>query len=262
MYILVGGFLSCALISCIDGVSETRCVSDQACLRDRVFGQCVSGYCAFDDGTCSSGLRFDQTAAAVLAGSCTSESTKNDLNPCGGTTILKGTPGDACGLCSSGTLSCADANTLICTGEYRFVEEVNTAQVQASSTSPDKMSSVENILDGSLETSWFTDQSEATVTWTAEGIDCIDMLRLNGNQFHNPSEFRQGFGFSVVQLRLLDSSDVEVYQEIFNWGPEINTASFNSFGPITASKIELIFSSPESSERAGFSEMNVWTRIR
>jgi hypothetical protein len=33
-------------------------------------GQCVQSYCAFPDGTCASGLKFDPSAAPELAGTC------------------------------------------------------------------------------------------------------------------------------------------------------------------------------------------------
>src|SRR5262249_20311854 len=61
-----------AVASCAELEPSTfRCASDAACVRQGIAGTCeASGFCSYPDVACASGRRFDEFAAAGLAGTC------------------------------------------------------------------------------------------------------------------------------------------------------------------------------------------------
>jgi hypothetical protein len=46
------------------------CDSDAKCQKGAASGQCVQGFCAYEDGSCSSSLKWDNTAPAGMANQC------------------------------------------------------------------------------------------------------------------------------------------------------------------------------------------------
>ncbi len=59
---------------------QFSCDLDAPCVSAGAPGQCVRGSCAFPDGACASGARWDQSASPELAGQCVPAQTA-DLAP-------------------------------------------------------------------------------------------------------------------------------------------------------------------------------------
>jgi Regulator of Chromosome Condensation (RCC1) repeat protein/regulator of chromosome condensation (RCC1) repeat-containing protein len=115
------------LVSC-GGRDAYVCTSDSECISKGVSGTCEpEGFCAFPDGTCESGQRFEPSAGAGLGGECTVACGRVGQACCDNETAC--TPGATCsvGTCAACVadialgrrFACAlHANgTVLCSGE-------------------------------------------------------------------------------------------------------------------------------------------------
>lgn len=59
----------CVVFACAK-TNPYACTAASQCELSGAGGQCIAGYCAFPDGTCTGGLRYEANAGGGLAGTC------------------------------------------------------------------------------------------------------------------------------------------------------------------------------------------------
>jgi len=116
-------------------------------------------------------------------------------------------------------------------------------------------------VDGDLTTSWFSagsgiDGSVSSFTWQAFQDEFITNIDVVSNASHQVPEFRSGFGFTAVTVRVLGSTGtVDFEQRVELPGtPDPNIAvSPNVFGQT----VQLLFEGHEDPSCGGFGELVV-----
>ena len=108
-------------------------------------------------------------------------------------------------------------------------------------------------VDGSTATSWFSTGPGAgpgIFTWTARESSLISEIAVTGNANHSSPNFQQGFGFSSLQV------------EVLNAGAVVWSGSGSGFGAtfapgVEGNEVRLTFTGHESQECGGFSELRI-----
>jgi hypothetical protein len=251
--------------SCSSVNRERVCDEPSQCVRDGVQGSCVQpGFCAFEDTECDSGLRWDSTARDSFADQCVGDETgepgdAGGRNECGGITVLTGQAGDACGVCDTGTLSCAGENAFSCDNELALEMSVTTQGDVSASAEFSSSYRATKAVDLDESTSWFSSGPEGNPTefiWTGAQDDCFTNVKIVGNGGNSNSGFRTDFGFGEATVQVLDNSDNVVYSNSVNLDgtpdPTIDLAP-NTLGR----KIRLLLSGHESDDCGGFGELYI-----
>jgi len=262
------------------------CERDGQCVRGGDEGRCIEpGHCAFPDGRCGSGWRWDPSAGSV-GGSCVPADgedggpppmdsgrdsgppprdgggdldTGGGTNACGGSTPLSGSPGDPCGPCDSGMLRCAGTESLECDGSADLEVPITADGTVSASTEYSSSFRAELSVDGDLTTSWFSSGPESMLTeyvWTAPSDECIGSLSVIGNDNHDNRDFRTGYGFGrvTVQVRLAD--DTIVYSDVVSL-PGTPDPAVEQSPEVVGRKVVLLFTGHEADDCGGFSELTV-----
>lgn len=274
--LLFGLGLGLAAPGC-EGVSKQLvCQASTECVRGDSQGQCMPpGFCAFSDGTCPSGFRWDPTAAPDLAGDCVEANAGVDAgappdagqvpNTCGGTTPLAGAPGSSCGICDSGVYQCDGPDAVSCEGELNLDAPItNLGTVEAEKTFNDDPSFGADLAkDNNLATSWFSQGPDGDGTptffrWNRGADECISRITFVGNGGH-PS-FPTGFGFGQVTVRVLDSTGSPVFSQVHDLDANSNVPDPNldiDTGGVTGRTVEFLFTGHEDPSCGGFAELTV-----
>lgn len=238
-------------------------VADE-CVRAEFNGQCLApGFCAFSDSSCTdTGLRWDSTAADGLAETCV-ELGGGGQNACGGTAVLAALPGQACGVCDSGSFACDGTEALSCDGEATLEvsatdDGATTASTEFSGSFPAGLAT-----DDMLATSWFSSgpatepSGESTYTWTADDPECISRVTAIGNGDHTNVTFQTMFGFAQVVVEVydgpIDSTNLVFSQSVNLPGTPDPDAVVQP--NVRGTSVRLVFSGHESSDCGGFSEL-------
>jgi hypothetical protein len=274
--VALGAALGLGAPACSSVSKELACESRTECVRGAAQGECMPpGFCAFADGTCPSGLRWDSTAADELAGSCFEDADGADagagidsggvVNTCGGTTPLAGAPGAPCGICDSGTFQCAGPEAVVCQGEFTLDAPItNLGTVDAETTFSGSFSA-SLAVDGDLSSSWFStgpdgDSSPTFYRWDRGMDECISRITFAGNGAHSNSSFRSGFGFGQVTVRVLDGAGAPVFSMVHDLdaNPGVPDPSLNiDTAGVVGQAVELLLSGHEDAGCGGFSELTV-----
>ena len=277
------GLAVCLATSACTGVSnELSCAQSDECVRGGAQGQCMPpGFCAFSDGDCASGFRWDATASTELAGLCVGDEGLPDAGPgapdggggrnaCGGTGQLAGAPGASCGICDSGTYQCDGQEAVRCNGELTLDTPItNLGTVQAETTF-DGSFQASLAVDGNLTTSWFSDgpDSDGSPTffrWDRGADVCITRITYTGNGAHSNESFRAGFGFGEVTIRVLDAGGQPVFSQVHNLDPNPAVPDPNleiPTGGVMGQTVELLLLGHESvnNDCGGFAELTVTSK--
>ncbi len=254
-------FATAALLgSCTSFDRELVCSASSACVRDGVQGSCVDpGHCAFDDGNCGSGLRWDISARDSFAGQCVTEEDVEELNACGGLTLLATQPNTACGLCASGMNQCEGKEAVVCMDEWDLEMSV-TAQgsVSASAEFSNDYKAIKGA-DLDESTSWFSTGPGATptdYTWVGTRDDCFTHIKVVGNGGNSNSTFRTDFGFGEATVQVLTEADEVVYSKSVDLsGTPDPTIDLDP--NVMGRKIKLLLSGHESDDCGGFGELYI-----
>lgn len=118
-------------------------------------------------------------------------------------------------------------------------------------------------VDGNQGTSWFSagpesDGAPTFFKWITQSNACIQELQIIGNGNHNNADFRQGFGFESVTVRMYDTSGSEVFRETYGLPGTPDPTVEVVTGGVEAHRIELYLDGHESNDCGGFSELMVY----
>ncbi len=253
--------LAAMLGSCTTFDRQLVCTGAEQCVRDGVQGSCVEpGHCAFEDGSCDSGLRWDETASDVFAKTCVEADEIAERNACGGLTVLSTGPDEFCGLCNSGMTQCAGQEAVECMGEVNLEQGITQqGSVSASAEFGAEFVAIKSA-DLDESTSWFSSGPEATPTaynWVGPRNDCITHIRVVGNGGHENPTFSMGeFGFGEATVQVLNASNDVVFSEAVDLSgtpdPTIDVDP-NAVG----NQVRLLFSGHENPTCGGFGELYV-----
>jgi len=239
------------------------CETNTDCIRHEVQGECLlPGFCAFGDGECTTGRRWDSSAGEGLDGKCVvfGDGGTGQLNACGGLTVLDGPPGNPCGLCNSGTWSCDGVDAVLCTGELANEELLVAESASASSTYEGNFPEYgpSRATDDMVETSWFsTGENDTTFTWGGENEVCIKQVEFIGNGAHSNTEFRTGFGFTNVTINVKNDLGQTTFTRLLELPGTPDPDSVIEVGAIGIN-VELEFGVPEDAGVCGgFAELKV-----
>jgi hypothetical protein len=253
-------------VACTGTSRELSCIDDTVCLRDGVQGSCLTpGFCAFDDGDCTSGMRWDTTAGDGLADDCVSaggdppDAGPGFENTCGGTMTLQAEPGTDCGVCDSGTWQCSGTESVACTGELSISRTIAFEGSVVASTEFSGSFEAELSVDGDLSSSWFSSGPEnngvpSIYTWTGTRDDCFESISISGNAQHSNSSFRTDFGFGQATILILDASDDPVFSETVQL-PGTPDPDRIVMPGVMGRKVQIEFLGHESDDCGGFSEL-------
>lgn len=264
------GLLS--LTSCSTFPADFTCTRDDQCVRQNNFGYCITNACAFDDLGCRSGLSYDSTAPADLAGRCVPSGADRDsgtstdsgtdgglLNDCGGSTTLPGRIFDPCGACLLGHYECETAESLACVNDRVLREDITgDGSVTASSTYGAAYIPARAV-DGDPTTSWFSDGPEGggmptTYEWTIPSRECIVGISFRGNALH--PEFSEDFGFGSMTVQVLDAAGGVQFSQVESL-PGTPDPNVNVDLDANGVKVRLLFTDHESTDCGGFAELAV-----
>ena len=92
--------------------------------------------------------------------------------------------------------------------------------------------------------------------WAGDRQECITHITLEGNGSHDDPEFREGYGFGEVVVRIKDGEKVVFSQRHALAGSPDPTTSIAT-GGIRGDVIELQFHSHERADCGGFSELRI-----
>lgn len=137
--------------------------------------------------------------------------------------------------------------------------------VDASTTFPGFPASFS--IDGSRSTSWFSEgpgeeiddhfQPTSIFTWTGNREYNINEIKILSNKEHSNPDFREGFGFGLVEVELLDSSNrVKESETRFLGGtpdPDVSIL----INHVDARVVRLTFWQHEAADCGGFSELEI-----
>lgn len=256
------------------GISrELSCEQNSECVRDGVTGVCMPpGHCAFEDGACPSGYRWDSTAGDSLAEECVGEGggdpDAGDTNACGGTAVLEGAPQSPCGPCDSGTYECAGPDAVECTGAVSLSSQVtllSAGRVEAETTfENDDSFRAELAADDKLSTSWFSDGpnedgSPTVFEWIADEEICVETVTMYGNGNHEVEDFQTGYGFGQVTMRVLDESGDPTYAETIQLPGTPDPEAIAQTGGVLGARVQLQLKGHEDPQGScgGFAELAV-----
>ena len=236
------------------------CTDTAQCVRDGLQGSCVEpGHCAFEDGNCDSGLRWDESASDAFAKLCVKAEDIEERNACGGLTVLATGPGEFCGLCASGMTQCEGQEAVKCTGEVDLEQGITQQGTVSASAEFDTEYVAIKAADLDESTSWFSNGPEATPTeysWVGPRNDCITHIKVVGNGGHENASFRQDFGFGEATVQVLNAADEVVFsQNVDLSGTPDPTIDVDP--DAVGNKVKLLFSGHESNDCGGFGELYV-----
>lgn len=252
--------LAAMLGSCTTFDRGLVCTDTAQCLRDGVQGSCVEpGHCAFEDGECASGLRWDESASDAFAKLCVKADDIEERNACGGLTVLSTGPGEFCGLCNSGMTECSGQEAVACMGEVNLEQGITQQGSVSASAEFDNDYLAIKAADLDESTSWFSSGPEAgptTYTWVGPRNDCFTHIKVVGNGGHENVTFQANYGFGEATVQVLNSSDEVVFSEVVDLSgtpdPTIDVDP-NAVG----NQVKLLFSGHESNDCGGFGELYV-----
>lgn len=247
--------------SCTTFDRELVCTTSDQCVRDGLSGSCVQpGHCAFEDGVCDSGLRWDSTARESFADQCVMAEEIEERNACGGLTVLATALATPCGLCETGRTECDGQEALKCTGVANLEMSI-TAQGSVSASAEFGGNAYVAIKAADLDesTSWFSSGPEATpteYTWVGTRDDCVSHIKVVGNGGHANASFRMGYGFGEAVVQVLDQADEIVFSKSVDLaGTPDPTIDLDP--NVMGRKVRLLLSGHESDDCGGFGELYV-----
>ena len=227
--------LALAAAGCVEFSNEFRCETNEECLRQGATGWCVmpEGFCAFNDGSCASGLRWDSTADNSRSDTC----------------VASTTPAQK---------SCADSAML-------SVPITQDGTVVASTAFSDEFLPALAV-DGNYGTSWFSSGPEAggapsSYTWSTSAEECIEQITIAGNDQHEISAFRTGFGFGQVTLQIHSAAGELVFSRTEQLPGTPDPLINLDVGGVLGNRVTLLLLGHESGECGGFSELAI-TAVR
>jgi hypothetical protein len=117
------------------------------------------------------------------------------------------------------------------------------------------------VLDGDPSTSWFSagslqDGPTTTFTWTYADDELITHVRIVGNAAHSNPDFRQGYGFGSVTIRVLDDTGRADFEQTVSLDGTPDPDALVQPG-VVGRTIELTFSGGEAPDCGGFAELEV-----
>ena len=116
--------------------------------------------------------------------------------------------------------------------------------------------------DGSEQTSWFSSgpgpDGTSVFTWTATQDLDILWVSVVSNRLHAEAEFRSGFGFAELEVRLLDAGGIPVAsQTVEAIGGQVGFPSIAFPRSPTARTVQLVFRGHENPTCGGFAELRI-----
>lgn len=117
-------------------------------------------------------------------------------------------------------------------------------------------------VDGELDTSWFSAGPEggggpSVYGWNTVTNRCIQRIEIDDNSMHQQEEFRTGYGFANVVVRVLESDSVIFEESISLPGTPDGPVSVDT-GGILGSRVLLELGGHEDEDCGGFSELRVY----
>ena len=118
-------------------------------------------------------------------------------------------------------------------------------------------------VDGNLGTSWFSagpesDGAPTFFKWITQSDVCIGELQIIGNGGHNNADFRQGYGFGSLTVRIYDTGGDEVFRETYDLSGSPDPTVEVTTGGVQGHRVELYLDGHESDDCGGFSELTVY----
>jgi hypothetical protein len=235
-------------------VDPYLCTSDSACFVDGINGQCdlESQTCVYLSGSCPTHHR-DGKGNCVDPPNSSSETGDDDTastSTTGASTSTTATSAADDDTADTGFSGCAGTQDLTALG-------VVSVSSLYSPAYPASLS-----VDGNRTTSWFSAGPEGSggpsnYAWTLPQTErCISEISIVGNDMHATPEFRQGFGFETVTVRMFNLTGDLVFEQSkgLPGSPDPEVVMMPS---ISAHRIELALEGHEDPTCGGFSELLV-----
>jgi len=266
-----------------------RCQTDEVCVLSGFTGICdlQSSMCVYPSNDCRGNLSsngwVDGNGNCVPepanALSSTTDGTTTDDDPTAGpttspttdastsvasTSSTTGTPAEAESTSGQPAEDSSSTGTAESTGEGCSSAQDITALGTATASSvfggddfPPHLS-----IDGAINTSWFSSGPEggngpSVYDWTIVTERCIERIEVDDNSGHNDPDFRQGFGFDAVAVRVLHGGAIVFEESISLPGTPDGPFTVDT-GGVQGSRVLLEFSGHENQSCGGFSELRVF----
>jgi hypothetical protein len=115
-------------------------------------------------------------------------------------------------------------------------------------------------VDGDVHTSWFSagarDGNTTTYTWSGQRDDRITDVVIVGNAQNSDPANRRGFGYSGVEIQVVDGNGNVVYDQSFQ-GPSDAVNEVHATPNAVGRRVVLKLSGRESPDCGGFAELNI-----
>ena len=242
--------------SCIDPPLY-RCTNQSVCVLDNVQGYCdlSNQQCVYEEPGCPTGYKNGY-------GTCVDGPDEPDDTSANDTTSTTGEEDE--GESSSGS-EAGESDTMGGTDEDPCSGGGSadiTAMGTVGASTVFKGYAAALAVDGSRATSWFSSGPEGPsqptrYTWTAELPVCIRSITLQGNDLHSNPEFREGFGFGLVTIRVFDSLSQVVFEEAHDLPGSPDPEVESSLMDVVGTRVVLEFYGHENEDCGGFSELIV-----
>jgi hypothetical protein len=132
--------------------------------------------------------------------------------------------------------------------------------VTASSEYPGGAFPAPLAVDGDPTTSWFSagdvDGPSSVFVWMLESDRPIGEVRITGNALQATPEFREGFGFDAVTVRVIDGEGNTVFEESHDLAgtPDPDVVVFPG---VSGRSVALTLTGHESPDCGGIAELTV-----
>lgn len=205
--------------------------------------------------TASSSTTGDESSGTTATP--TTASTTNDSADESSTTNMQVDDGSSSG--SAGESSSGTATT----GAQDCQESLDiTGEGSVTATTVFNGFPATNSVDGLITTSWFStgpegDGGPSVYGWNAAADRCITRIEVDDNSAHSNPDFRTGYGFGSVVVRVVQGERV-VFEETVQLPGTPDGPFAVDTGGVIGSRVLLELNAHENTECGGFSELRVF----
>lgn len=263
-------------LGCLN-VPSYQCDTDLSCVAHGKSGRCFLGSCVYVSGACANDTGWEDAAGECVEGPSfpgesddQGEASDDDTPPVATSSAsTSGTDPTA----GEDTLQLEDTGDPTTTGEP---PDPTTGTPQGCTGPMDDITSMGVVdadsvfddnyqpylsVDGSYASSWFSSGpgpggSPSIYTWSVLSPLCVAQVTITGNGLHQNPDFRQGFGFDSVAVRVYDDADAVVFQQMFSLAGTPDPAII-AYPDVEGVRVELELANHETSNCGGFSELEI-----
>jgi hypothetical protein len=207
-------------------------------------------------GDSAGGVTSGSTSSVVTSTSTTEDPTEDESSSNG---LLSATES------STGTAPSESTGTPETTGVFGPCDGLsdditNEGMVTASTTFNGDFVAALSV-DGSTQTSWFSTGPEggggpSVYSWSSAADRCINRIEVDDNSMHSNNNFREDFGFSSVDVLVLQD-DIVVFEETVALPNSPDGPFAVDTGGLIGSRVLLELGGHENTTCGGFSELRV-----